>query len=196
MMGFMPALRWTSAAAILLTLGTTDVERALKIAKGSDAERSRFHARYSVALDVTRPDATLEQIEAITELRRAVLDAEDRHRQGEHVFTVRQVVDAVRPWRGKVTLSLRLRFNPLNVLVTVPSYEIALGTLGPVPIDVRRNPLYALGSGDPKAPLPMYGAVIEADFDVAEVGQTSRDVRVMLDGNVLARTTIDFARID
>jgi hypothetical protein len=189
-----PAFRWIAPAAILVSLGAADVERAIKIAKSPDAERVRFHARYIAPLHVTLPDATLEQIEAITEFRRAQLDAEERLRQGDHAFTVRQVTDAIRPWRGKVTLALRLRFNPLNVLVSVPPYEIAVGEAGPVPLDVRRNPLYTLGH--PGTASSLYGAVIEADFDAAQVGQTSREVRVILNGKVLARTTINFAQIE
>jgi hypothetical protein len=192
----MPALRWMSAAAILLSVGSADIERALKIARSPDAERARVHARYIVPLEVNRPDVTLERIEVVTEFRRALLDAEARHQRGEHVFTVREVADVLRPSRGKVTLSLRLRFNPQNVLVTVPSYEIEMGERGPVPGDVRRSPLFTLGSGDPKKPSALYGAIVDADFDAAQVGQASREVRVMLDGQLLARTTIDFATID
>ena len=42
----------------------------------------------------------------------------------------------------------------------------------------------------------IYGAVVEVDFQAADIGQTTRLVRVMLDVNELARTTINFAQID
>ena len=63
------------------------------------------------------------------------------------------------------------------------------------PLDVRRTPVYATGTTQ-KPGSSMYGATVEADFDVAAVGQTSRTVRVLLEGKELARATINFAQID
>jgi hypothetical protein len=42
----------------------------------------------------------------------------------------------------------------------------------------------------------MYGATVEADFDVAALGQTLPTVRVLLEGKELARATINFAQIE
>src|SRR5207249_6164511 len=99
-----------------------------------------------------------------------------------------------RDWSSDVCSSdlvLRLKFHPQNVLVTVPSYELAIGDRGPAALDLRRTPVYTTGSA-PKPGTSMYGATLEADFDVAAVGQTSRTVRVLLEGKELARATVNF----
>ena len=181
----------TPRAAIRLSLGSEDIDRALRIGKSSEAERARFHAPYIVSLN----DATLQQIEVLTEFRRVVLESENRIRLGDHLFSTRQATDMLRPWRGKLTLVLRLRFHPQNVYVSVPSYEIAIGAPAITAIDVRRMPEYVLG-GDPRRGSALYGGVVEEDFDAAKVGQTTRPVRVVLDGKELAATTINFARVE
>jgi hypothetical protein len=179
-------------SAIRLTLGSEDVDRALRIGRSSEAERARFHAPYIVALH----DATLQQIEVLTEFRRAVLESENRMRLGDHMFSVRPATEMLRPWRGKLTLALRLRFHPHNVFVAVPPYEIAIGAPAIVATDVRRRPEYVLGADPKRGSMALYGGVVEEDFDAAAVGQTTRAVRVVLDGKELATTTINFARIE
>ena len=179
--------------AIQRDLGTQELQRAIKIGSGSDADRARFHSAYSVAL--RSADPAIEQLEVLTEFRRVVIEAEDRLRKGDHMFGAGQASNAIRPWHDKVTLVLRLKFHPQNVLVTVPSYELVIGDRGPAPLDVRRTPVYATGTTQ-KPGSSMYGATVEADFDVAAVGQTSRTVRVLLEGKELARATINFAQID
>jgi hypothetical protein len=112
------------------------------------------------------------------------------------MFSVRPASEMLRPWRGKLTLSLRLRFHPHNVFVAVPSYEIAIGRPAITALDVRRIPEYALGADPKRGAMALYGGVVEEDFDAAEVGQTTRAVRVALDGKELAATTINFALIE
>jgi len=179
--------------AIQRDLGTQELQRAIKIGSGSDADRARFHAAYIFPL--RSADPAIERLEVLTEFRRVVIEAEDRLRKGDHMFGAGQASNAIRPWHDKVTLVLRLKFHPQNVLVTVPSYELAIGDRGPAPLDVRRTPVYATGTTQ-KPGSSMYGATVEADFDVAAVGQTSRTVRVLLEGKELARATINFAQID
>ena len=200
---------WRQAAALVVTmatllaapavraiqrdLGTQELQRAIKIGSGSDADRARFHSAYSVAL--RSADPAIEQLEVLTEFRRVVIEAEERLRKGDHMFGAGQAAVAIRAWHDKVTLVLRLKFHPQNVLVTVPSYELAIGDRGPAALDLRRTPVYTTGSA-PKPGTSMYGATLEADFDVAAVGQTSRTVRVLLEGKELARATVNFAQID
>jgi len=179
--------------AIQRDLGTQELQRAIKIGSGSDADRARFHAAYIFPL--RSADPAIERLEVLTEFRRVVIEAEDRLRKGDHMFGAGQASNAIRPWHDKVTLVLRLKFHPQNVLVTVPSYELVIGDRGPAPLDVRRTPVYATGTTQ-KPGSSMYGATVEADFDVAAVGQTSRTVRVLLEGKELARATINFAQID
>ena len=202
-----PVLSFALAIALLAPIGATDLvlgpaelEHALTIGRASDAERARFHDRYLVTLT----DPTAQQLEVKSEFRRVVLAAEDRIRQGDHVFSARQANEATRPWRGKLTIALRLRFHPQNVLARVPSYEVAIGQPGGAAaatlkaLDVRRTPLYAVaGPGQKRgAATPLVGGLVESDFDAVEIGQTTRGIRVMLEGKEVARTAIDFARIE
>ena len=64
--------------------------------------------------------------------------------------------------------------------------------------DVRRTPLWARPDPNQKtaAGNALIGAIIESDFAAAAVGQTTRVVSVMLEGKMLARATIDFAKLD
>ncbi len=179
-------------SAIRLVLGSEDVERALRIGRSSEGERARFHAPYIVDLR----DATLNQIQVLTEFRRVVLESENRLRLGDHMFSVRPATEMLRPWRGRLTVSLRLRFHPHNVFVAVPPYEIAIGAPAIAALDVRRIPEYVLGADPKRGSNALYGGVVEEDFDAAAVGQTTRIVRVVLDGKELAVTSIDFGRIE
>lgn len=182
------------ARATDLVLGPVELEHALTIGRASDAERARFHDRYLAALG----DPTAERLEVVTEFRRVVLAAENRIRQGDRMFSARQANETNRPWRGKLTIALRLRFHPQNVLVRVPSYEVAIGQPSLRALDVRRTPLYALqGSNQqPGVATALIGGLVESDFDAVEIGQTKRAIRVLLDGTELAHTTIDFARLE
>lgn len=182
--------------AIQRDLGTEDLQRAIKIGGSSEAERARFHSAYIFPLRVDDP--AIQQLEVLTEFRRVVIEANDRLRKGDHMFGAGQADLAIRPWHNKLTLVLRLRFHPQNVLVTVPPYELAIGEPGPTPLDARRMPVYSLtGTGQrPGTPTPMYGATVEADFDVAAVRPGPQTVRVVLERKELARATINFAQID
>src|SRR5919204_3007089 len=108
-----------SVRAIQRDLGTQELQRAIKIGSGADADRARFHAAYIVPLRSADPQ--IERLEVLTEFRRVVIEAEDRLRKGDHMFGAGQASIAIRPWHDKVTLVLRLRFHPQNVLVAVPS---------------------------------------------------------------------------
>lgn len=185
-------------AAIALTLSTADIERALAVARASDAERTAFHARYRIASN----DATLEQVEVITEFRRVVLAAEERGRMGDWMFlhSTGSVQKLVQPYRGLVTLVARLRFHPQNVLTSVPAYDLLLddGRGGVVPpLDRRTTPTWSLPfktrQGDQTA---LMGATLEIDLAASDVGQTSHKATLTLNGQNIAGVTIDFSRLD
>jgi len=178
--------------ALVWPMTQAEMERALTIGRAFDAERARFHQPYVLGIN----DPTVERIEIITEFRRVVLFAEEQIRQGDHMFGIRQVEAAMRPWHGKVTIVARLRFHPLNTLLSAPPYEAGVGDPPIAPLDVRRTSLYALASHrKPAAPTPLAGAVVESDFDAAAVGQSLRQIRIMLEGKEVVRTSIDFATL-
>jgi hypothetical protein len=183
--------------AIVFDVSQDQIYRAIAIGRSTDAERAQFHGRYLVPVE----DATIEQVELLTEFRRVVVETERRLRLGDHMFSARQAADAIKPWRRKLTIVVRVRLHPQNVFVTVPSYEVVVAspageevTLG----DVRRMPIWATPEPNqkPGTGTPLIGGIVESDFDAATVGQTTRVVRVALGGKELARATIDFARLE
>ena len=188
--------------ALDVSLSQQDIERALAIARSPEAERGRFHSRYRFAVN----DATVPQVEVITEFRRVVIAGEDRLLKGDWMFTqgTRAAETAVRPWHEQLAIVAQLRFNPMNTYVTVPRLDIMVGDSlleGVVaPLAAHTTPRFSL-------PFPvagkrgvttssLVGAVLETDFQASAIGQTKRLVSVLMEGNELARTTIDFASIE
>ena len=190
----------TDPQAIRLDLIDRDVERALKIAGDTEAARARFHAPYVAQLN----DATVEQIETVTEFRRYVLVTEERLRRGDWMFArgVRVARDAVRPYRGRVSLVARLRFHPQNTFGDIPPSECAIGAGSAAqpavaPLDVIRTRIdQPRTRGQPGRSAPLIGAFIETVFDAASIGDTVRPVSVLMNGQVIARLSIDFRRLE
>jgi hypothetical protein len=182
------------AAALLLMIGPEELQRALTIGGGTAAERGRFHARYTFAGN----DPTIQTIEVLTEFRRVVVAAEDHILHGDHMFSARQASVLTAPWRGKVTIVVRARFHPQNVYMSVPSYRIEVGPLALAPLDVRLTPEFMQAAPNQRSGTvtPLVGGLVEADFDVNEIGQSTQVVRVTLDKKQLARVTIDFSRLE
>ena len=179
------------AGALDVTVGHGEIERALAIARASEAERARFHRRYIFPVS----DATVTQLEIISEFRRFVIAGEDRLRHGDWMFTrgTHAAEQALAPWRGLATIAVRLRFHPLNTYISVPPVEL---TVGVKPVAVRTTPQFAVAlPGQKNTATSLLGAVIEADFPTASLGQTTRSIQVVLDGKELAKLTVDFAQI-
>ena len=181
-------------AAIDLDVTPADIERALAIARSTDVERARFHAPYIVEMNTS----AIERIEAITELRRVVLLAEDRIRKGDRGFSysVSQAQYAASPWKRRVAIVARMRFHPQNNYVGVPNVDLSLEGANGVPIGVLKEPILSLPSGVAGERLPVLGAVVEGVFDATTVGQTTREVVVRLEKKEVARRRIDLGRID
>ena len=185
----------SAVRAIIVVPAPKDVERALKLAQAPEPQRAAFHKPY-----VLHPDhPELEQLDAITEYRRYVLTAEEQLRMGNWLFaqSVQAAQEKLKPWRERLTLIARLRFHPQNVLIGIPSYEIALGDPELAPLSLTRAPINALRSGrrgDFNAPL--VGAVLEAAFNSSMIGQTARPAILSLDGKPVASVTIDFAKLE
>jgi len=184
--------------AIVLDVNQDEAYRAIAIGRSTQAERTRFHAAYLIASS----DPTVERVDLLTPFRRVVVETERRLDFGDHQFGARQAADAIRKWRSTLTISVRIRFHPQNVYVTVPPYEtivasspggdeVALGDVRRTPLWARPDPNQKTGNG-----AALIGAIIESDFATAAVGQTTRVVSVMLDGKTLARATIDFSKLD
>jgi hypothetical protein len=173
-----------------------DIERALMVARDRDAERARFHARYTTTLT----NSFVQRVELVTELRRVVLLAEEHIAKGNRGFaySVRVAQNAIQPWTRRVSVIARLRFHPQNAYVNIPPIEITLdGPGGDVAlIEVLKAPLLAMASGIPGEHIPILGAVAEGVFDAAIIGQTQRTATIRLDGKDVAKVKLDFAAVE
>jgi len=181
--------------ALILQPTAKDVERALKLAQGREAQRAEFHQPY-----IVHPDhPALEQLEAITEYRRYVMATEEQLRMGNWLFaqSAQRAQEKLASWRGRLTVAARLRFHPQNTLIGLPPYELAIANPDLAPLELTRTPINAMLSGrrnDLHAPL--IGATLEAVFDAAVIGQTARPVILSLNGQPVASVIFDFSKLD
>jgi hypothetical protein len=186
--------------ALVLSMSNGDIERAQQVARGRDSERQQFHRRYVYELR----DATVTQIEVITEFRRLVLITEEHIFRGDWMFSrsVPTGEQAIAPFKGLVTLRGTVRFNPLNTYITPPAYQLALGAAAggtaTAPLDTRVSPQYSVPfkGRDGKTVSTLVGATLEADIPSAQLTQTTRAVAVALEGKELGRVTVEFGRLD
>jgi hypothetical protein len=181
--------------ALILSLAAPDMERALALARSSDAARARFHARYVV--DVHAPAVehfTVEQLEVITEFRRLELIGEDHARLND-LFAragLRDAEEALRPWRGHVSLVAHLRFDPSAYIVGVPALDLALEdstVLHPIE-EPHRTGIY---SGDTPS---LIGGLVEAVFDAQSVGQKTWSVIISSKNRRLVRVPIELSALE
>jgi len=183
------------AVAVVTVLGDKDIERALKLAQVVEEKRAQFHAPYLVRVD----NATVEQIEVVTEFRRYVLITQDQLRQGNWLFAqgVRNAKEKLQPWRERLSIVARLRFHPHNTLMMVPLYDITIDQPLLVPVDIVRTPITALLSGKKgDFNTPLMGATIEAIFDTRSLDPAAKGVSVLLAAQPVARVPIAFAKLE
>jgi hypothetical protein len=182
-------------SAINLQLTASDIDRALTTARGTERERTRFHAPYIQHLDTP----TVQSIEVISEFRRVVMIAEDHILRGDRgfAFSPRLAAQAVQPWNNRVAVLARIRFHPLNTYVTLPGIEVSLD--GPnadaALIGVRKEPIYGFVSS-PDEQASLLGAIAEGVFDAALIGQSERNAIVRLDGKELVVVRLDFSAVE
>jgi len=92
--------------------------------------------------------------------------------------------------RRRLSISAHLAFGLAQSIPGIPTIAVALGgSAAIVPIDIRRTGIYGAESG-------LIGGTVEAVFDAASIGQTTRAVIILWHGTELARVTIDFAKLD
>jgi hypothetical protein len=100
---------------------------------------------------------------------------------------IQEAEDALKPFRGRVSIVARVRFGLLTV--GTPNVIVAIaGPDAPPPIDSKMTPVYG---GD-----TIVGGDFESIFGAASIGQTKRIVTVLANGAELARTTVDFAALE
>jgi hypothetical protein len=182
--------------ALKIDISLQEIDRALTIARASEPERARFHARYIQNVN----SEFIERAEIVSEFRRVVLMAEDQIARGERFFaySTTGANDALQVFRRRVSVIARVRFHPQNNYVETPPVTMALSGNDRALVGVRREPIYAFGSSEPGVPqfVPILGAVVEGSFDADALGQATRDFVILLKGRELARVTFDLRDLE
>jgi hypothetical protein len=185
-------------AALIEEPSDREIANALNLARGSESTRAMFHRPYILPYS----DATIEQLEVITEFRRFVLAAEEQLAAGNWMLgrggfdqKGRTLKDLLRPLAGQVSIRARLRFHPHNSYVALPPFDILLGEPTLVAEQTIRTP-HVIPSGDGNPRDFISGATIEVTFDARAIRDRVLVVRLISEGKELARTTADFSRLD
>ena len=186
----------STSSAIDLDVTDSRIDAALAIARGSQADRTAFHAHYVF----TTSSPVVESIEIITEFRRLVKIAETRLAEGDPFFArnTRAARDVIRPFHQRLSIVARVRFHPQNLYVVSPPIDVALlDQSAPVPrLEIQNHTLFGLASGKSEQQLPVFGATSEAVFDSTAVGQSYRTIVVRIEDKDVVRHTIDFGRLE
>ena len=126
----------------------------------SSAHRSSRAPRRRRAPDSTprtsfRSRRQIQQVEVISEFRRAVILTEEHLRRGDWLFAQggrnldgHNLEDALKQWTGRLVIAARLQFGPLHAYATVPDVRIALeGSPAVVAINLRSIPRSSFPAG-------------------------------------------------
>lgn len=180
--------------------------------RGSEEEKIGFHRRYVF----TGGAAPLSSISLVTEFRRVVLAAEDRVRFGDHLWSLREARDLLRPVRNKLEIIADVNFHPQNAYATVPQYEIRIIPKEGREIratDLKTTARYGLQSvpsptdppfypfPPPSLPIgpgaePLMGAWVSAVFDGSALdAKAFAVVGVSEGGKDLGRISVDLGRV-
>jgi hypothetical protein len=186
------ALTIAGVDALELHISESDLRRAIALARGDRKALDAFHRPYVIHV----PKGDLQEIEVVTELRRAVLATSEHPRVGEpQTAAVRRLQQMLAPHRGRVSVVGHFRFSPQTAYVTLPQYDITIAAVPGLPelrpVDVRRAPIYTGGRGNTY----LAGADVEAVFDGAQAGATKRRIAITLQGKELAAVSVDFGSI-
>jgi hypothetical protein len=185
------------AGALNLRLTPVDMQRALSLARWptTDAERSRFHDRYLIAVNgPTVEYFAVEKVEVITEFRRLTLIAEEHARINDTFGRggMKDAEDALRPWLGRVSVVVSLVFDSTKYITGVPLVDMVLeGPTLIAPLSTTRSGRYSAGDHP-----VLIGGIVESVFAAESIGQEERPVFIHLHGRVIARPAIDFATLE
>ncbi len=195
-------VRLALSIALLLNLAVTraELERAVALARWphSNAERAAFHDRYLIPLAsaagpvVTAPVVT--QLEVITEFRRIELMVEE-HDAVQDLFGrggTDDVVETMRPFRRKVAIGVYLLL-PGGGDAWVPPVDVVVDGVGTARASFAARTAFHTSS---RLRGSFADHIVDAVFDAGAIGQTSRDVRVAVNGKAAARARVDFATLE
>ena len=185
-------------AGVSVQLTQKDLQRATELARWphTDAERAQFHKRYTFVVNGAVVEYfAVEKIEVTTPFRRMELIAEE-HARINDLFArggVRDAVEALRPWRDQVSIVAHLRFDLTKLIPGVPDVDFALeGPRVVLPIVINNSGIYDRSQDRAQ----IIGGLVDAVFDVRDVGQTTGPVVVRWNGKEVARAAVDFAALE
>ena len=200
----MPVMTGRVALSVLLLLNLSvaraDLERAVALARWphTDAERARFHDPYLIPVGRAAGPVVLTpvvlQLEVITEFRRAELMTEE-HDLVQDLFGrggTDDVVEAMRPWRGKLAIGAYLLL-PGGADAWIPPTDIRIDGVGTQPARLAARSAFHSSA---QLRGSFADSILDATFDAAAVGQARRDVTVIVAGRELARASIDFSQLE
>jgi hypothetical protein len=105
----------------------------------------------------------------------------------------RYAEEALRPWRDKVSIVVRVRFDQTKVIPDVPATDVTIeGPTLVLPVTTSSSGIYTR-TGDQSW---LVGGLIEAVFDVREVSQATLPVVMGWNGKEIARVAVDFAALE
>ena len=193
----MVVLLASEAGALNLRVTPADMQRALTLARWptTDRDRVQFHDRYTFTVNSPTVDYfAVRTVEVVTEFRRLELIAEEHARINDTFGRagLREVEEALRPWRGRLSIIVSLVFDPAKYITGVPPVDLVLeGPTLIAPIETSRTGLY--GGGHQPV---LVGCTVESVFQSDAVGQEERAVFIHRDGTPIARPPIDFSKLE
>ncbi len=180
-----------SAGAVGIELDAPTIRSAQNVARGTEADRTRFHAPYLLTGTVD----TIDRLEVITEFRRLVLLTEERLAAGDWTFSsdTRAAVAALQPWKDKVVIRAHYRFHPHNLYTSAPPVSIVIveGRNAHEPLKLTATPQFAMGS----VPPVLTGVVVEASFDAPVIGPRTVTVVLVGPGKAEVHRTVDLGSL-
>ncbi len=203
------------AGAVDINLNRDAIDQAIIFARQAERpERVAFHDGYR-----RTPGDELRRVSVITEYRRVVLLVEEKMRVLDRNYGVRQMTEALKPWRGLVEIIVELQFHPQNTFVQVPLVDVLL-----VPLDVPGNPMPLISEATDRRPRfglfwdplpadapwwpfpppttpvlggtePLTGGWVHARFEAAGLTRGRYEVAVKNGAAALGRVQFDFGAI-
>lgn len=131
------------ARAVDAHLDADAIDQAIIFARQATREERRtFHDGY-----FRLPGEAVRRISLVSEYRRVVLLVEEKMRILDRNYGVRQMTDALKPWRGLLEVIVELQFHPQNNYVGVPLIDVLL-----VPLDGSGTPMPLVADGTSRRP--------------------------------------------
>lgn len=203
------------ARAVDLHLDAEAIDQAITFARQAERPaRVAFHDGY-----LRVPGTELRRVSVVTEYRRVVLLTEEKMRVLDRNYGVRQMTEALKPWRGLIEIIAELQFHPQNTYVSVPAIDVLL-----VPLDVPGTPMPIVADATDRRPRfgmfweptpadapwwpfpppstpvlggtePLTGGWVHARFDAAGLRRGRYEVAVRNGTATLGRVQFDFSAL-